>query len=372
MKRENRQATTQKDKQRIHVMVVDDSAVVRQIMGAVLGREPGFSVDTAADPLIAMRKMEITRPDVILLDLELPRMHGLTFLQKIMKEDPIPVVVCSTLTGSGAEAAVRATEAGAVAIVTKPKLGVKDFLHESAVMFIDTIRGASRARRMRIVPPERPALREIGADADRASSSAPLSWTTDKVVAVGASTGGTEALRGLLQKMPPDCPGIVVVQHMPEMFTAAFARRLDEGSQIEVKEAENGDRVRQGRALIAPGNRHTFLRQSGGQYVVGVTDGALVSRHRPSVDYLFRSVARVAGNNAVGVIMTGMGSDGAEGLLEMKKAGAATIAQDEASCVVFGMPKAAISCDAVDTVVPLSDIPAVLLRRVSRMAQLRA
>jgi two-component system chemotaxis response regulator CheB len=199
-----------------------------------------------------------------------------------------------------------------------------------------------------------------------------LRWTTDKVVAVGASTGGTEALRVLLQEMPPDCPGIVVVQHMPEMFTAAFAGRLDDACRIEVKEAENGDRVRPGRALIAPGNRHIFLRQSGGQYVVGVTDGPLVSRHRPSVDYLFRSVARVAGSNAVGVIMTGMGADGAEGLLEMKRAGAATIAQDEASCVVFGMPKVAIECDAVDIVVPLTDIPTVLLGRVSRMAPLRA
>lgn len=364
-----RRTASQKRERCIHVLVVDDSAVVRQVMGGLLGRTPGFSVETAADPLIAMRKMEATRPDVILLDLEMPRMHGLTFLQKIMKEDPIPVVICSALTGAGAEAAIRATEAGAVAIVTKPKLGVKDFLDDSAVMFIDTIRGASRVQRPCTMRPARPALRESGAGADGAVSNAPLRWSTDKVVAVGASTGGTEALRRLLQQMPPDCPGIVVVQHMPEMFTAVFAERLDLECRIEVKEAANGDRVRQGRALIAPGNNHIFLRRSGGQYVVGVTGGPLVSRHRPSVDFLFHSVARVAGTNAVGVIMTGMGSDGAEGLLEMKNAGAATIAQDEASCVVFGMPKMAIDCGAVDSVVTLSEIPAFLLRRVSQMAR---
>ena len=351
----------------IQVLVVDDSATVRQGLGSLLGQEPGFDVNTAADPIIAMRKMETRRPDVIILDLEMPRMDGLTFLKKIMAEDPLPVVICSSLTGEGAEAAVRATRAGAVAIVTKPKLGVQDFLHESAVMFIDTIKGAARANRRARAPGSRAPLQNRLEVVEEVVSARPLGWTTDKIVAVGASTGGTEALRQLLQGMPPDCPGTIVVQHMPELFTAAFAKHLNETSQIEVKEAESGDRVRQGRALIAPGDRHIAVRQNGGQYVVSVTDGPLVSRHRPSVDHLFRSVAQAAGANAVGVIMTGMGDDGAAGLLEMKEAGAQTVAQDEASCVVFGMPKVAIELGAVDDVVPLRNIGPLVLRRIASM-----
>ncbi len=324
-----------------------------------------MSVATAADPLIAMEKMRRQRPDVILLDLEMPRMDGLTFLQKIMAEDPIPVVVCSGLTGEGTEAALRAMEEGAVEIVTKPKLGVREFLHESAVMLLDAIRGAARARLKPLGPAFlRSAEQRLTADAVLPPfQKPPLTVTTDKVVAIGASTGGTEALRWVLEAMPPDVPGLVIVQHMPEMFTKAFAQRLNQTCRIEVKEAASGDRVIDGRALIAPGNRHALLVRSGAHYVVEVTDGPLVSRHRPSVDVLFRSVARAAGANAVGVIMTGMGDDGAEGLLEMKRAGAVTIAQDEASCVVFGMPKEAIARGAVDVVVALSQIPEVMLRK---------
>ena len=372
MKRVNDHTMSNSNGRCIHVLVVDDSAVVRQIMGTLLSQEPGFTVATAGDPLIAMHKMQQARPDVILLDLELPRMHGLTFLRKIMAEDPIPVVICSNLTGSGADAAVRATEAGAVAIVTKPQLGVKDFLHESAVMFIDTIRGAARARCARFTSLKPPARRESRVDADVAASNAPRQFRNEEIIAVGASTGGTEALWVLLQQLSPDCPGVVIVQHMPAMFTAAFAQRLDEVCRIEVKEAANGDRIRRGRALIAPGNFHIFVRDGCGHYIVGVTDGPLVSRHRPSVDFLFNSVARAAGKNAVGVIMTGMGSDGADGLLKMKQAGAVTIAQDEASCVVFGMPKAAIGQDAVDEVVSLPDIAGAILKHRSRMTLSRA
>ncbi len=346
----------------LHVLVVDDSAVVRQAMTALLSRGPGMSVTVAADPLIAMDKMARARPDVILLDLEMPRMDGLTFLRKLMAEDPIPVVVCSGLTGEGTEAAIRAMEEGAVEIVTKPKLGVREFLHDSAVMLVDAVRGAARARVRRRAPVLPAAEQRLTADAVLPRVRQPsLRITSDKVVAVGASTGGTDALRELLEAMPPDAPGLVVVQHMPEHFTRAFADRINRLCRIEVKEAASGDRVLEGRALIAPGNRHATLVRSGGHYAVEVIDGPLVSRHRPSVDVLFRSAARAAGPNAVGVIMTGMGDDGAEGLLEMKQAGAATIAQNEATCVVFGMPKEAIDRGAVDEVVPLPQIPQRLL-----------
>jgi two-component system chemotaxis response regulator CheB len=250
--------------------------------------------------------------------------------------------------------------------MAKPKFGVRDFLHDSALMLIDTVRGAAQARVRHLRSALQPSEQRLTADAVLPPlQNPPLTLTTDKVVAIGASTGGTEALRSVLEAMPPDAPGLVIVQHMPEGFTAAFAERLNQTCQIEVKEAVNHDRVIQGRALIAPGNRHTVLVRSGAHYAVEVIDGPLVSRHRPSVDVLFRSVARAAGPNAVGVIMTGMGSDGAEGLLEMKRAGAATIGQDEATCVVFGMPKEAIDRGAVDEVIPLPRIPAVTLKRAS-------
>src|SRR5581483_2821308 len=345
-------------RKQLHVLVVDDSAVVRQVTTALLSAQPGMTVSSAADPFIAMGKMKQARPDVILLDLEMPRMDGLTFLRKIMSEDPVPVVVCSRLAGEGTDAAMRALEEGAVDIVTKPRLGVRGFLEESATMLIDTLRAASEAR---------PPVRKVRVHQPIAPEVAParhlLTFTTSKVVAIGASTGGTEALRAILEAMPPDCPGIVIVQHMPEHFTAAFARRLNELCRIEVKEAADGDRMTEGRALIAPGNHHLRLHRSGAHYVARVSQGAVVSRHRPSVDVLFRSVAWAAGPNAVGVILTGMGDDGAARMLEMREEGAATIAQDEKTSVVFGMPKEAILRGAAAEVVPLPLIPSIILKR---------
>lgn len=348
----------------IEVLVVDDSAVVRQVMATVLSQEPGIHVTVAADPLIAMEKMKRTRPHVILLDLEMPQMDGLTFLRKIMAEDPIPVVICSALAPPGSDVALDALGEGALDVITKPTVGVKSFLYESAILLIDTVRSAAQARLRRRGVFPKAAAQKYSADVVLPSRKAPaLRVTTDKVVVVGASTGGTEAILEFLKPMPPDAHAIVIVQHMPEVFTEGFARRLDSICQIEVKEAAHGDRLLQGRALIAPGNRHTLLRRSGGHYIVEVTDGPLVSRHRPSVDVLFRSAAQAAGANAIGVIMTGMGDDGAAGLLEMKRVGAWTIAQDEASCVVFGMPKEAIAQGAVQEVCSLSSLSSAVLKR---------
>jgi two-component system, chemotaxis family, protein-glutamate methylesterase/glutaminase len=346
----------------MRVLVVDDSAVMRQAMTAILGQVPGFDVTVAADPLIAMPKMARERPDVILLDLEMPRMDGLTFLRKIMSEDPIPVVVCSGIAEQGTQAALRAMDEGAVAVVTKPRLAVREFVQESAEMLIGALRDAAAVKlRLRTASPvPRPRL-----TADSVLAAPRPRWhvaPSTRVVAIGASTGGTEALREVLQPLPVDCPGVVIVQHMPEVFTRAFAERLDRLCAIEVKEAEDGDRVLSGRALVAPGNRHLLLTRRGSEYAVDVKEGPPVSRHRPSVDVLFRSVAGAAGPNAVGVILTGMGHDGAAGLAEMREAGAATIAQDEASCVVFGMPKEAIARGGAQHVVPLSRISGEALR----------
>ncbi|HYO56148.1 chemotaxis response regulator protein-glutamate methylesterase [Archangium sp.] len=351
----------------LRVLVVDDSAVVRQGVLLLLEYVPGMAVEVASDPLIARQKMKSHRPDVILLDLEMPRMDGLTFLRELMREEePVPVVVCSGLAGPGSETAVRALQEGALEIIAKPQLGVGDFLRESRARLVEALRNAARARsrlarrgspvRGEVARPERP---------ERPASSL-LTVTTDKVVAVGASTGGTEALRQFLEPMPPDCPGIVIVQHMPEQFTSAFAKRLHQLCRIEVKEAASGDRVQQGRALIAPGNRHLRVQRSGGHYQVALLDGGRVSGHKPSVNVLFQSMARAAGENGVGVLLTGMGEDGADGLLAMKQAGAATLAQDEASCVVFGMPRAAIERGAVDEVLPLTAIGEAVLRRARR------
>lgn len=334
----------------MHVLVIDDSAVVRETVSAIL-RHERIQVTVARDPIVARQRIAESRPDVIVLDLEMPRMDGLTFLRHQMRVDPIPVVVCSALTGEGTRAALDALEEGAVAIITKPQLDVRGFLSDSAVTLVDTVTSAARAgarRRLVVGSTPRPLPR--------------IASTTDKIVAVGASTGGTEALRLFLGAMPGDCPGIVVVQHMPEHFTAAFAKRLDSECGIAVKEAESGDRVISGRALIAPGNRHTRVHRSGAQYFVEVKDGPLVSRHRPSVDVLFSSVATAAGSNAVGVILTGMGEDGAHGMLELRAAGAHTIAQDEASCVVFGMPREAILLGAAAEIVALDRIAAHVLR----------
>jgi two-component system chemotaxis response regulator CheB len=346
----------------LHVLVVDDSAVVRQAMTMILESAAGARVTVAADPLIAMRKMAQSRPDVILLDLEMPRMDGLSFLRKLMAEDPIPVVVCSGLAGAGTQAALEAMEEGAVAVVAKPRLGIREFLEDSAILLEESLRGAAAARLL----PSRP-RRRVAAPASRPP--APLAPRPravpqggERIVALAASTGGTEALRAILEELPPDAPGTVIVQHMPEAFTRAFADRLNAGCRIEVKEAEYGDRVREGRALIAPGNRHTSVARDAAGFFVEVIDGPLVSRHRPSADVLFRSVAGAAGRQAVGAILTGMGADGASGLLEMRRAGASTIAQDEASSVVFGMPKEAIALGGVDEVLPLPAIAQALLR----------
>jgi two-component system, chemotaxis family, protein-glutamate methylesterase/glutaminase len=343
-------------REKLRVLVVDDSALVRQVMQGILQTDRRITVTVAADPLIAAAKMEKERPDVIITDLEMPRMDGLTFLRKIMSESPLPVVICSGFAAKGTDLALRALEEGAVEVITKPKLGVREFLHESAVLLLDVVWSAAEAR---IVPRQQTApLHRLTADAvlPPLRTSPRHSESHDALIAVGASTGGTEALRVFLSGMPPDCPPIVIVQHMPENFTRAFANRLDRECAIEVREGADGMVLHSGLAVIAPGNFHAVVNRNGVNLIVNVMDGPLVSRHRPSVDVLFRSVAVAAGRNAVGVIMTGMGDDGAQGLLEMKQAGAATIAQDEASCVVFGMPREAIIRGAVDFVLPLERI----------------
>jgi two-component system chemotaxis response regulator CheB len=333
---------------------------MRQAMIAICRRDPDIEVSVAADPLIAQNKMRVSRPDVILLDIEMPRMDGLTFLRKIMAEDPLPVVICSALAGRGTETALKALEEGAVEIVAKPRVALHDFLNESTEMFIDTIRAAAHARprpRRASMIIEKRHSPDVILPAGRPS----LGRTTRKVVAIGASTGGTEALREILEGLPGDAPGIVIVQHMPEVFTAAFAQRLNQTCRMSVKEAAEGDRIIDGRALIAPGNRHVLVVRDGAEYRVHLNDGPPVSRHKPSVDVLFRSVAQSAGPNAVGVILTGMGNDGATGLHEMHAAGAATIAQDEATCAVFGMPREAIARGGVGAVHALGAIASAIL-----------
>ncbi len=342
---------------KLRVLVVDDSASVRQTLREILESDPGIeSVATASDPYVAVERIRQVLPDVITLDVEMPRMDGITFLKKLMRQHPIPVVICSTLTEKGSATALAALELGAVEILTKPRIGTREFLEESRILIVDAVKSAAGARvKSGSQPSEPPRVApKLTADAmlPPASSQA-MVQTTEKVVAVGASTGGTEALREFFQALPVDAPGMVVVQHMPEKFTADFARRLDSLCRVTVREATDGESVLRGQVLIAPGNRHLLLKRSGARYYVEVRDGPLVSRHRPSVDVLFRSTARYAGRNAIGVIMTGMGDDGARGLLEMKVAGAMTFAQDEATCVVFGMPAEAIKLGGVARVLPL-------------------
>jgi two-component system, chemotaxis family, protein-glutamate methylesterase/glutaminase len=353
-------------KKKLRVLVVDDSAVVRQTMSEVLSSDPELEVmGTACDPFVAVERIAREVPDVITLDVEMPRMDGLTFLKKLMSQHPVPVVICSSLAESGCETTLRALEYGAVDIIQKPKLGTRQFLEESRVRVCDAVKAAARARVVKLNP-EPVVQPKLTADAVLAKpTSFAMLQTTERVVAVGASTGGTEAVRIFLEALPADAPGMVIVQHMPERFTTAFAARLDGLCQVTVKEAEDNDTVVRGRVLIAPGNKHTLLKRSGARYYVEVRDGPLVCRHRPSVDVLFRSVARYAGSNAVGVILTGMGDDGAAGMVELKESGAFTIAQDEATSVVFGMPNEAIKRGCVDRVLPLPLIAGRVLDAVA-------
>ena len=341
-------------------MVVDDSAVVRQVVAGLLDAATGIEVIAAvADPLLAIERLKQQWPDVIVLDVEMPRMDGITFLRKIMAERPTPVVICSTLTEKGAKTTLEALAAGAVAIVTKPKMGLKQFLTDASDDLLNAVRAAAQANVRRLAVPGKLTADAVLPPADERGA---MIRTTERVVALGTSTGGTQALEAVLTALPALCPGIVIVQHMPEKFTAEFAARLDGLCRITVKEAAGGDRVVPGRALIAPGGRHMLLRRAGAQYLVDVVDGPLVNRHRPSVDVLFRSVARGAGTNALGIIMTGMGDDGASGLLEMRQAGARTFGQDEDSCVVYGMPKEAMLRGAVERQVPLEAIAREIMR----------
>lgn len=355
-----------KNVKKIKVLIVDDSSVVRQTLTDILLSDPEIEVmAVASDPYVAARKLKKEIPDVITLDIEMPKMDGITFLQKIMSQHPIPIVICSSIAGERSENAHRAMEYGAVDIIQKPRLGTKQFLKESQVIICDTVKSAAGAK---VKPLLKPRIIEKKLTADAVIEKAPrpkVIQTTEKIIIVGASTGGTEALRIFLESMPRDCPGIVIVQHMPENFTASFAKRLDNICGISVKEAEDNDTVIRGRALIAPGNRHTLLKRSGARYYVQIKDGPLVSRHRPSVDVLFRSTARYAGSNAVGVIMTGMGDDGAKGMLEMKEAGAFNIAQDKETSIVFGMPQEAIKLGCVDKIYPLEKIAKAVLMKCS-------
>jgi len=344
----------------IKVLVVDDSAVVRQVLREVLCEAPDINVYAAvSDPIFAMQRMQQEWPDVIVLDMEMPRMDGLTFLRQIMSERPTPVIICSSLAEKGAELSLQALAAGAIDIFTKPQLGVKDFLLDTKQQLWNSVRAAAGARLTRrsasaSVDKKEPAHKMPMADLISMSS------TTDRITVIGTSTGGTQALEAVLINLSRTCPGIAVVQHMPEKFTAAFAKRLDSVCAVDVKEAETGDRLIPGRVLIAPGGHHLEIQRSGAQYIAKVFRGPAVNRHCPSVDVLFRSAARAAGRNVTGIIMTGMGDDGARGLLEMRQAGARTIAQDEASCIVFGMPKEAINLDAAKEILSLTQISSVL------------
>jgi len=337
----------------IKVIIVDDSAVVRQVISGVLSQDRSIQVIAAvADPIFAIQRMHLEWPDVIVLDVEMPRMDGITFLKKVMSERPTPVVICSSLTVSGAGATMQALAAGAVAIVAKPKIGIRNFLLDASDQLVDAVKAAAQANVSNLRPRSSPAV----ARPARATKE-----TTERVVAIGTSTGRTQALEVVLSALPRASPAIVVVQHMPARFTTAFSQRLDAICQIEVKEAQDNDRVLPGCALIAPGGKQMTLRRSGQALYVDVRNAPPVNRHCPSVDVLFRSVAKCAESNALGIIMTGMGSDGARGLLQMHQAGARTVAQDEDTCVVFGMPKEAIKLGAVDRVLPVQSIPGEIL-----------
>ncbi|OGK06093.1 MAG: chemotaxis response regulator protein-glutamate methylesterase [Candidatus Riflebacteria bacterium GWC2_50_8] len=353
------------DRKPVRVLIVDDSAVVRQVLSELLAGDDEISVmGAAADPYLAVGRIAEERPDVIILDIEMPRMDGLTFLEKLMQQHPIPVIICSSLIGDSCDLTMRALDLGAVEVIAKPQIGTRQFFEESKIRICDAVKAAAQARPQKQVKIS--VMQKHSADVVLKKSDKEVILTTDKVIAIGASTGGTEALRVVLQGLPLDSPATVIVQHMPERFTASFAKRLDELCAVSVKEAENGDSLIRGRVLIAPGNRHLLVKASGARYFVEVRDGPLVSRHRPSVDVLFRSTARYAGKNAIGVIMTGMGDDGAKGLLEMKEAGARTVAQDEMTSVVFGMPFEAIRLGAADLILPLEKIAREVIKLCQR------
>ena len=352
---------------KIRVLIVDDSASVRMTLSEIIASDPQLEVmATAADPYVAVERIRQEVPDVMFLDIELPRMDGLTFLRKIMSQRPIPVVICSSLAEAGSDTLMQALEAGAVDVVAKPRVDTTQFLQESRMRICDAAKAAAHAKFRGVTkapPPPVTVEAKLTADAiipplsaARAASVKAKQPDTDPIICIGASTGGTEALRDVLERLPANSPPIVIVQHMPEKFTNAFARRLNTICAIEVKEAQDGDVLLPGRALIAPGNQHMVIHRSGSRYTVNIVDGPHVSRHRPSVDVMFRSASQVAGRNAMGVILTGMGDDGARGLLEMRQAGSHTIAQDEDSCVVFGMPKEAIQRGAAAKIVPLNRV----------------
>lgn len=344
---------------KIKVLIVDDSAVVRNVLSVELAKDPQIEVvGVAADPYIARDKIVFLQPDVVTLDVEMPRMDGVTFLEKLMEYYPIPVVILSSLTPAGCDLALRALELGAIDVIHKPSLDISYKLNEMMTVLIDKIKTAHQYRfRFRVKS------KDFEAKAVKEPQEIKMIGTTDKIVAIGASTGGTEALRVIIPALPASFPGIVVTQHMPEHFTKAFAQHLADISKMEVREAKDQDTVHTGLVLIARGNYHMLLRRSGARYYVEVKQGPLVCRQCPSVEVLFNSVAKYAGQNATGVILTGMGNDGAQGMLTMKHAGAFTIAQDEKSCVVYGMPKEAVKLGAVDRILPLEDIPAALMRR---------
>lgn len=345
-------------------MIVDDSALVRQVVAEVIACEPCIEViATAQDPVFALEKMKVQWPDVLILDIEMPRMDGLTFLRKVMSERPTPIIICSTLTGRGAQVTLDALAAGAVSVIAKPKAGLKSFLRDSAHDFILAIKAAGGANLRRWHPRQAVARTVPAAKMPlHVPPSAARARPSDKVIAFGTSTGGTLALEAVLPQLPASSPGIVIVQHMPEHFTALFAQRLDTLCQLDVREAREGDWVEPGVVLIAPGGRHMTVHRHAGQYRVDVRDGPLVNRHKPSVDVLFRSVAQAAGCHAMGIIMTGMGDDGARGLRQMREAGAWTVAEDESTCVVFGMPRAALRHGAVASAMPLHRIPQEVIR----------
>lgn len=336
---------------KIKVLIVDDSALIRSVMSEIIADQPDMEVvGVAPDPIVAREMIKATNPDVLTLDVEMPRMDGLDFLEKLMRLRPMPVVMVSSLTERGSEITMRALELGAVDFVTKPKISIKNGMMEYAELISDKIRAAAKARvtARKLHPETTSALLPAMGN--------PL-ISSEKLIMIGASTGGTEAIKEFLLQMPPDCPGILITQHMPEGFTKSFANRLNALCKIAVKEAEGGERILPGHAYIAPGHSHLLLTRSGANYMTQLDQGPPVNRHRPSVDVLFNSAARFAGKNAVGVILTGMGKDGAMGMLQMKQAGAQNFAQDEASCVVFGMPREAIAIGAVDEIAAVKDLP---------------